>query len=462
DTLLGWAFTQNLTVNGKQVISGRFGTNLRSRASRQGQKVALFPEGAGGTIAGKVRGEYTPIRAARNQLREIPSKIPQIEQPEPLPGDETPTPTPPIHDTTPGWAFTAAIELAGGMALSGKYGINLRDAPRRDAKNIGFVPGDQSMLVTGTAQGEYTPIRVDDDILEKPFSATPIPDPAKAPNPEPQPLGNARIGLHASADPTITDAEVTEFKAMRPGMIKVLSFHNPDGIRKLVKNHPDVSWVVRAFLDFRSPQGPRNISPAQFLKDTINDVRRTLNVIGNNNNVVIELHNEPNLVSEGMGGAWSDGASFATWWLEVLKLYKQALPGMRFIYPGLSPGTEVRGIKADHIRFVEASRAAVEAADGLGIHTYWSSVYPISRAVDVLDDYISRFRFKPIWVTEASNNKAGTSTFRKAQEYLKFWQEIQKRPTVQGVTYFVASASDPNFKEEIWVGRGIGARVGRR
>jgi hypothetical protein len=47
-------------------------------------------------------------------------------------------------------------------------------------------------------------------------------------------------------------------------------------------------------------------------------------------------------------------------------------------------------------------------------------------------------------------------------EYLRFWQELQKRPTVQGVTFFVASASNPDFKEEIWVGRGIGRVVGSR
>jgi hypothetical protein len=80
----------------------------------------------------------------------------------------------------------------------------------------------------------------------------------------------------------------------------------------------------------------------------------------------------------------------------------------------------------------------------------------------LLDDYISRFRFKPIWVTEASNNKAGTSTYHKGLQYLDFWRELQKRPTVQGVTYFVASASNPEFKEEVWVGRNIAEIVGRR
>lgn len=135
---------------------------------------------------------------------------------------------------------------------------------------------------------------------------------------------------------------------------------------------------------------------------------------------------------------------------------------MRFIYPGLSPGTSVTGVKLDHIQFAEGSRGAIEAADGLGVHIYWSSVYPLTSALGVVDDFISRFRAKPLWVTEASNNKAGTSVPDKAKEYLQCWQALQQRPIVQGVTYFVASASNPDFAQEVWVGRGIGALVGAR
>lgn len=467
DAILGWAFTQNLTINGRQAISGRFGTNLRSSPSRTGSKMGLFVEGATGTVAGKSSGDYTPVRVSRSSLRNMPATMPTVTQPTPFPGS-TPEPSPqPTPDTTPGWAFTAAISVAGGMAIAGQYGINLRAAPRRDAAKVGFVPGNANMIVTGTPQGEYTPVRVDDDVIKSAVTGpVAVIDTVKPPegviDPEPPMLGNARIGLHASADPGISQAEIAEFAAMRPGMIKVLSFHEPTAVKKLSQAHPDARWVLRAFLDFRTQGGIRTISPGQFLNDTINDVKRTLEMIGSGRDVVIELHNEPNLVPEGLSGAWQDGASFAQWWLELLRLYRQALPGRKFIYPGLSPGAAVSGIKQDHIQFVEASRAAVEAADGLGIHTYWSNVFPMQKALDVLDDYISRFRFKPIWVTEASNNKAGTQVFRKAQQYLDFWREIQKRPTVQGVTYFVASASDPAFKEEVWVGRDIGKRIGRR
>src|SRR5690606_23955785 len=109
-----------------------------------------------------------------------------------------------------------------------------------------------SMIVTGMAQGEYTPVRVDDRVLQKPFTPgqvvnTTVPPPA--PDPEPTPLGQARIGLHASADPGITQAEVDEFALMRPGMIKLLSFHDPAGVQKLAAAHPNAGWILRAFLD---------------------------------------------------------------------------------------------------------------------------------------------------------------------------------------------------------------------
>lgn len=464
DGFFGWAWTQNLTITQRQAISGRFGTNLRHRPLLTGQNIGLLREGAAVTIIGLASGEYTPVLARFEDVSAIPASLPPVEEPQPFPDDETTTPPPqePIHDTTPGWAFTTQITIEGGVAVAGQYGINLRDAPNRSAQNIGFVPANASMIVTGNPQGEYTPVRVDDEVLQPPFkpgtttttTTTTVPT---TPDPDPQPLGHARIGLHASADPDIRDAEIEEFATMRPGMIKLLSFHNPQAVEKLAAAHPDASWVVRAFLDF----GGRNISPAQFLNDTISDVRRTLNFLPGRG-VVVELHNEPNLTAEGLGSSWNDGASFATWWLELLDRYRQALPGMRFIYPGLSPGSAVSGIKHDHIQFIEASRTAVEAADGLGVHIYWSNVYPIARALDVLDDYISRFRFTPIWVTEASNNKAGTTPGTKGRQYLEFWQALQQRPTVQGVTYFVASASNPAFAEEVWVGRRIATVVGRR
>jgi hypothetical protein len=80
----------------------------------------------------------------------------------------------------------------------------------------------------------------------------------------------------------------------------------------------------------------------------------------------------------------------------------------------------------------------------------------------ILDDIISRFRSQQIWITEASYSQGNASAGQLAKDYLRFWRELQSRPMVQGVTYFVASASDPAFSNQVWVGRSIGRLVGRR
>ena len=467
-SVLGWAYTQNLKVNGQQAVIGPAGINLRAAADTASAKLGVVNEGAPVTIVGQGRGVYVPIWARVADITGLISPLPPVSQPDPFPPVVPPPPPPPVSpNTTAGWAFTTQMALNGQSALAGQYGLRLRSGPRRDATEIGFIPAAVTVAVTGPAQGEYTPVRVDNTSLQPPFGTTPATTtpttttPAAgstaAVNVDPPALGNGRIGLHASADPNITDAEFQEFLNLRPGIIKVLSFHSDTAIRRLATSFPTASWVVRAFLDF----GGRTIAPEQFVNDTLSDVQRALGALAGRD-VVVELHNEPNVVPEGLSKSWTDGASFAVWWLDVLHRYRAALPGVRFIYPGLSPGTTVSGVKLDHIQFAEASRPAIEAADGLGIHIYWSSVYPLTNALGVVDDYISRFRFKPIWVTEASNNKAGTSVPDKASQYLQCWQELQKRATVQGVTFFVASASNPVFAEEIWVGRGLGALVGAR
>jgi hypothetical protein len=460
NSVLGWAFAQNMTITGSQAVVGTAGINLRAAADQNSAKLGVVKEGATTIVVGPARGAYVPVRARANDITGLVSPLPPVVQPDPFPAAQPPPPPAAPPNSTPGWAFTTQMTITRQSAVAGPYGLRLRNGPRRDAAEVGFIPAAAVVVVTGASQGEYTPVLVDNAKLQPPFNTIPAgaaPSALAAANVDPPALGNCRLGLHASADPTISDAEFQEFLNLRPGIIKVLSFHTDSAIRRLATSFPAATWIVRAFLDF----GGRAIAPEQFVTDTLSDVQRALGALAGRD-VVVELHNEPNVVPEGLGRSWTDGAGFATWWLDVLGRYRAALPGVRFIYPGLSPGTTVTGVKLDHIQFAEASRAAIEAADGLGLHIYWSSVYPLASALGVVDDAISRFRFKPLWVTEASNNKAGTAIPDKAQQYLQCWQELQKRATVQGVTYFVASASNPDFAEEVWVGRGIGAFLGAR
>lgn len=469
-TVDGWGFNTYLTPFGDQAVVGQYGINLRAAGNKDAANIGLVIGGRSVTLLGEPQGDYRPVRVRLEDFQgpvntAVAPKLGTTPAPTPAPPVTPPSTGQPTQTTKPGWAFTTQmISGPNGTATAGQYGINMRAAARRDAANIGFIPAGTPMIITGAPSGEYTPVRVEISLVQVPFDTTnqtrtalPANVTTVPQNPDPVMIGAGHLGLHASADPDITEAEFTEFAAMNPNMIKVLSFHSGEAIARLAKQHPNACFVVRTFLDF----GGRNITPDQFIHDTLTDTKRALAQL-KGRDVVIELHNEPNLVPEGMQSSWKNGVEFRAWWLDLLAKYRQALPGYRFIFPGLSPGSSVGGLKEDHIQFIEACRDAVTAADGLGVHIYWSNVYPMATALGVLDDYITRFRGVPIWITEASNNKGGVTPEQKGREYLEFWRQIQRRPTVQGVTFFVASASNPEFKEEVWVGRGIGQVVGSR
>ena len=214
---------------------------------------------------------------------------------------------------------------------------------------------------------------------------------------------------------------------------------------------------MRAFLHF----GGRAVTPEQFWEWTYSDVVRTLDALGWRESWV-ELHNEPNLVAEGLLGAWQDGAQFAQWWLQVLALYRQKMPQQRFLFPALSPGGDIADVRQSSETFLEQAREAVLQADGLGVHLYWSADYPLSSALAELDKLIGRFPNTPIWITEASYNRDGISDETRAQFYLQLIDGLRSRPTVQGVTFFVASALAPQFAPETWLGKQIAPIIGQR
>ena len=420
----GWIHSSVLQVHNDlaQLLSSDIA--LRQDPNINAQSMGQISEEIIVIITGQPEGTFLPVQ--------VPEKDIHLEAP--TSEDE--------KAQQAGWVLTNSIDISDDQATVGPSGVHLLNNVSRSSDIVGFLMAGSQITVSTPTQGAYTAVNVDPEILQPPL---------------PPATKEVRIGLHASADPAISHGEIAEFRDLRPTIIKILSFHNPADIARLAEDHPNASWIVRIFLAF----GGRNISPRQFFNDTIENTQHIISVLSGRD-VLLELHNEPNLSMEGLGSSWTDGASFAKWWLELLALYRESLPGMRYLYPGLSPGTAVSSFKADAVQFLLQSQEAVAAADGLGLHLYWSNVYPMEWALATLDSAIYRFPNKPIWITEASNNKGGVSTTAKARQYIDFWQALHRRPNVEGVTYFVASATDPAFAQEVWVGRGIGRLVGQR
>lgn len=363
---------------------------------------------------------------------------------------------PPRPPLVTGYGYSQYLDEVGDF-LKATANLNIRETPAGDGQLIGVLRVGSIARPTGTIQNGYRPVEVSIHDLSG-YNPTP---PAVA----------SFFGLHAGADGgVLSGQEIAEFGAARAEVVKVLSSTAPESVTALAALLPASKWIVRAFLDFRTEQGPpRNISPQQFYQDTIEDVKRTVQAIGSGREVWVELHNEPNLVQEGMTGAWDNGAEFNGWLTNILSLYRANLPGVKFLFPGLSPGEHIPGVRQDHWTFLAACQAVIALCDGLAVHIYWAADYPMSTALGVLDGYLSRVQGRPVWITEASRNDRvnppPASVY--AADYILFWRESGRKQRIRGVTYFVASASDPTFAAEAWIAasgqsKGIGATVGLR
>lgn len=317
---------------------------------------------------------------------------------------------------------------------------------------------------TGNATGEHAHVN-----LEVPgygtynFNGHEYADPAlHIPPYKPPTAPEVRFGLHSRADGGDSQPdELYEFEIAKLTSIKILSSTSANTVNALRGLYPNAYWILRVFQEFRSPQGIRNITPAQFLEWNRDDINRALALLPHDR-VIIELHNEPNLVAEGLTGTWPDGTGFNFWLLEVIALFRSAFPGIKLMYPGLSPGGYFPGVRQDHWVFMEQSKQALAACDALGIHLYWSEQYPMSSTLAVLDQTLALYPGKLVHITEASHN--GDAAYsKKAQDYIKFWHEVGSRnANIGSISYFVASASDPAFANQVWTGNGIGVIVGGR
>jgi len=276
--------------------------------------------------------------------------------------------------------------------------------------------------------------------------------------PEPPTPGRAPMGLHLRADPDdlVSPAEFNEFTIMQADWIKVLSAHPEWVINRLAGENPGATWIVRIFMDF----GGRTITPEQFYNDTMNDTVRTVSALLANrvplDRIYFEIHNEPNLVIEGLGVNWADGASFALWAKNVVALYARLWPTGKFGFPGLSPGDTVQGIRAQAHSFLDESLSRWDGWDWYGCHAYWSDDYEIDRAIGyvVTQRNIIKLRTAApiILLTEASRNDrpATRSADHYASDYVYFASAM--REIAQGITFYVGSGS--GFRDEAWVTEG--------
>ncbi len=458
DVLLGWVRSAILKTQGSYAqIDYRYGAAIYPEPTTTTLLYGRVKGFAQVTLAGAEKGKFTPVLVRREDTFGLIDPLPVIQAPESLPDGLQDIRPKPHHDTTPGWILSAEITADKTVPFS----TSLYALPHRDAPVIAHAEPNADLFIVSAAQGEFTPVRVNDEQITwrrdwNQATVEPLAPTAFA--------AQVRIGLTASTDQAISDDEIALFKTVRPGIIKISSLHDNAAIERLCQQHSSAHWIVRAHHEFNG----QAISPDQFINATLDNVRQKAAILQSKPNL-ISLHEEPNLARNGWGRSWSDGVAFNGWWLDLVQKYRRILPSAKFIYPGVALGGTVQQQQQDHITFMEQSREAIESADALAVHLHWSSHFPLVAALNALDELLARFPIThqtgealPVYITKAVNTDPAISPREQAWQYLQCWHALQTRHRVNGVTFFVASSSDPVLANQVWLNRGIAEWVGRR
>jgi hypothetical protein len=251
------------------------------------------------------------------------------------------------------------------------------------------------------------------------------------------------VGLHGRADGRMQEADWQVVATARIEALKLLSMANPDDVLRARAINPSMFIIVRLFADFHR----RSVNSRDFVDWLMPEIAAYFQ----RGVRYFEVHNEPNLVIEGLGTSWRNGMEFASWFGDVYHRIKSVFPQAQLGFPGLSPGHTMQGIRQDMVAFLVQAQEACRLADWIGAHAYWSSEAEMGSRHGGLAylDVQERHPNKPLLVTEFSNNNRTTDKAVKGAHYVRYYESL--RPAgVLAAFAFVVSGSHPDFAHETW------------
>jgi hypothetical protein len=255
------------------------------------------------------------------------------------------------------------------------------------------------------------------------------------------PVSAAWRGLHLRADGHSTAAD---FECLRVAKLNAGKFMTNTGFDELdaliAAGIPASQIVLRLFA---AGDNPALRNSAQFFSEQ----RGWLDKFASMGGRYVEIHNEPNHPSEGMGTAWPTAFAFGGWYEGVARLIRSNFPQLLIGWPGLWPDA---GSAPDFITAMKAS-INIGLVDWIGAHSYWGN------AAGVDDPANGRWYRrllglgKPVIITEFSNNQPWDSDQIKGAQYKRYYATLEQG--VLGAFAFVSSASNTIFDEhrETWV-----------
>jgi murein DD-endopeptidase MepM/ murein hydrolase activator NlpD len=167
---------------------------------------------------------------------------------------------------------------------------------------------------------------------------------------------------------------------------------------------------------------------------------------------VFQIHNEPNLESEGNGWNWVNGYEFGIWLKGIITLLKTKYSDIKLIYPGLSP-------QPNTVQFFKDSKFAADLCDYVGVHSYWHTVQNgqwnmIDRSGGMSWKDVADLTTKDIIVTEYSNNNPNETYENKGLQYKQYIELLKQDGRVVSAYSFALNWPNQDVNREGWVYNG--------
>ncbi len=193
---MGWAWSEGLvTKESGRVFVSSIGAQLRDEPSPAGNRIGLVIGLTEVVVVGQSYCGYSPVMAHLGNMLTMKTPRPDVVQPASMAEQQPQAPLLAVqHGTTSGWAYLGSLIIMDDSVVPGQFGITLRQEPCKYAVNLGFVPADGLMDITGPPSGEYVPVRVSNDVIqlpletEWPFELGPYTNPSSLSVPTRQPL----------------------------------------------------------------------------------------------------------------------------------------------------------------------------------------------------------------------------------------------------------------------------------
>lgn len=274
----------------------------------------------------------------------------------------------------------------------------------------------------------------------------------------PTPSGRFVVGLHGRADGEMQEPDFDVVEQADIESVKLTSTAFPADVERLRRIKSKMFIVVRVLqvlYDYSSGR-VRSLTPEQYVKDfapapsgrTKTDIQRMYDI----GIRYFELHNEPNLIIEGFGGAWNNGREFQNWWLEVRERLAAWFPEAKWGFPAMSPGEVISGTRpVDMWSFLSGCGSAIGQADWLAVHQYFRDLNEMEQGLNnIIHEYRRRWPDKLLMVTEFSNPYNDISKAIKGQQYAAYYNRLDDIPGIAAAYSFVSSALDAKFQAEAW------------